>query len=788
MIEDLGYNAGGWRVERHPRLLRTPPATAAATSSASATTASGSRAHCRAAPSQRHRLVLGDLGYHAGAGASSATPLPGGHHGRRMCRHHRLRQRRRLVARAVGAWRLRGATVRDAALRLRRRPLGRPRMAVRVAAAAPGRHDGRPPRGHPRLRRRRRVPVVALAHGAMVPRMYRDGADRPPMKWWGWGEERLLHPRRQARAGAFHRAPPRARRAPPGHPADRVRRSGDPAVRPARRAEVGPRGRRGRRTRLDGRARPGRPCAREEPHGSGSPAPRIGRVADVVVRPATEEEVVAVVTAAIGEDAVVIPFGGQDEHLGQPRAGAGRDAPCGLDRHGPHGSRASVDATSQLARVQAGVFGPNLERQLNARGWTCGRFPDSFTHSTLGWIATRSSGMQSDRYGDVAELTRGLRVVTPSGVLVVRPVPSTSTGPSVREMVLAARAGSASSPRRRSRSAGCRPSARSWATSSHLGGRPRGDARHRGKRGLTLGHACVRPARDRFLVRHPRRPDAGRPAQVEPAGLPQAQGLGSRGDVPVVHRLEGSAPAWPPRPARRPSASPSATARSASARARASSTTKEVRHALHPRLPARPRRTRRRLEPSAPWGELTVYDNVMAAGHGAFRARRAGLPDVPSVPLLPRGACLYFTFAINPPAGGARRCMAWSSGRSSRRSSTRARRSPITTPSARSTPVARGGHLEPRGGDAAGALRGFRPGGTSTRARSSRGARRAPGQPAEVDFRAQMQPRMGWSGSSNGKDWHGGDGYWDERPEQARDPPASGFPGQWRRVSWPTRG
>ena len=44
--------------------------------------------------------------------------------------------------------------------------------------------------------------------------------------------------------------------------------------------------------------------------------------------------------------------------------------------------------------------------------------------------------MQSDRYGDVAELTRGLRVVTPSGVLVVRPVPSTSTGPSVREMVL----------------------------------------------------------------------------------------------------------------------------------------------------------------------------------------------------------------------------------------------------------------------------------------------------------------------------------------------------------------
>jgi alkyldihydroxyacetonephosphate synthase len=44
--------------------------------------------------------------------------------------------------------------------------------------------------------------------------------------------------------------------------------------------------------------------------------------------------------------------------------------------------------------------------------------------------------MQSDRYGDIADMTKGLRVVTPSGTLVTRPVPTTSTGPSVREMVL----------------------------------------------------------------------------------------------------------------------------------------------------------------------------------------------------------------------------------------------------------------------------------------------------------------------------------------------------------------
>jgi alkyldihydroxyacetonephosphate synthase len=163
----------------------------------------------------------------------------------------------------------------------------------------------------------------------------------------------------------------------------------------------------------------------------------LGRLPDVVVRPGEEGEVVAVVAAALAEDAVVIPFGGGSSISGSLEAEPGETRPVISVDMRRMNRVLGVDATSQLARVQAGVFGPDLERQLGAQGWTCGHFPDSFTYSTLGgWIATRSSGMQSDRYGDVAELTRGLRVVTPSGLLVVRPVPSTSTGPSVREMVL----------------------------------------------------------------------------------------------------------------------------------------------------------------------------------------------------------------------------------------------------------------------------------------------------------------------------------------------------------------
>jgi alkyldihydroxyacetonephosphate synthase len=138
------------------------------------------------------------------------------------------------------------------------------------------------------------------------------------------------------------------------------------------------------------------------------------RMPDVVVYPADEAQVAAVVSAAVTANAVVIS----------------------LDL-GLLNKVVSIDEGSGLARIQAGAQGPFIEEQLNARGWTMGHFPDSFTHSTLGgWVATRSSGMQSDKYGDIADIARGLRMVRPAGIVDIRPVPSASTGPSVREMIL----------------------------------------------------------------------------------------------------------------------------------------------------------------------------------------------------------------------------------------------------------------------------------------------------------------------------------------------------------------
>jgi alkyldihydroxyacetonephosphate synthase len=161
------------------------------------------------------------------------------------------------------------------------------------------------------------------------------------------------------------------------------------------------------------------------------------RMPDVVVYPADEAQVAAVVAAAIAANAVVIPFGGGSNISGslEPHPGEARVV-ISLDL-GLLNRVVSIDEGSGLARIQAGAQGPFIEEQLNARGWTMGHFPDSFTHSTLGgWVATRSSGMQSDKYGDIADIARGLRMVRPAGIVDIRPVPSASTGPSVREMIL----------------------------------------------------------------------------------------------------------------------------------------------------------------------------------------------------------------------------------------------------------------------------------------------------------------------------------------------------------------
>lgn len=156
---------------------------------------------------------------------------------------------------------------------------------------------------------------------------------------------------------------------------------------------------------------------------------------DVVLYPAGEAEVEAVVKLAARCDVVLIPFGGGSNIAGcleRPPGETRMVASLDMSRL----SRViEVDADSGIARIEAGAFGPDLEAALNAQGVTLGHFPDSFLHSTLGgWIATRSAGMQSDKYGKIEDMVVALRMVTPAGTVATRAVPHAAAGLDVNHL------------------------------------------------------------------------------------------------------------------------------------------------------------------------------------------------------------------------------------------------------------------------------------------------------------------------------------------------------------------
>ena len=76
-----------------------------------------------------------------------------------------------------------------------------------------------------------------------------------------------------------------------------------------------------------------------------------------------------------------------------------------------------VDVTSQVLDVLPGTFGDLLERDLRAdHGATLGHWPQSVALSTVGgWLACRSAGQLSGRYGKIEDMVLGLDVVLADG-------------------------------------------------------------------------------------------------------------------------------------------------------------------------------------------------------------------------------------------------------------------------------------------------------------------------------------------------------------------------------------
>jgi len=98
----------------------------------------------------------------------------------------------------------------------------------------------------------------------------------------------------------------------------------------------------------------------------------------------------------------------------------------------------SLDRASFLVEAEAGIIGEIFERELNHQGFTLGHFPSSIYCSSLGgWVATRSAGQLSSKYGKIEDLVVSLEVVLPDGQLLrTRTVPRSATGPSLNHIFI----------------------------------------------------------------------------------------------------------------------------------------------------------------------------------------------------------------------------------------------------------------------------------------------------------------------------------------------------------------
>jgi alkyldihydroxyacetonephosphate synthase len=133
---------------------------------------------------------------------------------------------------------------------------------------------------------------------------------------------------------------------------------------------------------------------------------------DAVVWPTSTEEVAEIVRACVRSGTPIVPFG-----AGSGVCGGAVPILGGLVVDLKRMRKmVALDAAAGEATFEAGIVGEHLEHALNRRGFTLGHFPSSIMCSTYGgWLASRSAGQLSTRYGKIEDMVRRLTFVDGRG-------------------------------------------------------------------------------------------------------------------------------------------------------------------------------------------------------------------------------------------------------------------------------------------------------------------------------------------------------------------------------------
>jgi len=156
----------------------------------------------------------------------------------------------------------------------------------------------------------------------------------------------------------------------------------------------------------------------------------------VVARPTNAAQVAALLSCCHQARVPVTPVAGRSGVCGASVAlfgGVSLDL-CGL------AGLVDVDSTSLVVDVAPGTYGAALEEGLRGdHGLTLGHWPQSMEMSTVGgWLACRSAGQYSTRYGKIEDMVVGLEVATADGRLVRTggKAPRSATGPDLTQLLV----------------------------------------------------------------------------------------------------------------------------------------------------------------------------------------------------------------------------------------------------------------------------------------------------------------------------------------------------------------
>jgi len=157
---------------------------------------------------------------------------------------------------------------------------------------------------------------------------------------------------------------------------------------------------------------------------------------DAVAFPYNEKDITEIFNFAEQTDSIIIPYGGGTSVVGHLTVPKTEKPVISVDMSRMN-KLLSIDKDGNTAAFQAGINGADLEAELRAVGFTLGHFPQSFEYSTLGgWVATRSAGQFSLKYGSIKQLFIGGKIITPNGKIIIPDFPDSAAGPDIKEFIL----------------------------------------------------------------------------------------------------------------------------------------------------------------------------------------------------------------------------------------------------------------------------------------------------------------------------------------------------------------